>query len=143
MEIKNNFIKLTNRELEVMQILWKSDRCLTATEISELTGDKNFSIFSVQNTIKSLLSKKVIEVASYTKVYKTNAREYRPLLSANDFAMMQFKHYFDPNKKAPLSHLVSTLLKVENTENELKIIEELEQTLEARRREIEKDNPGE
>ncbi|WP_156991163.1 BlaI/MecI/CopY family transcriptional regulator, partial [Caproicibacter fermentans] len=104
-----NYVKLTNRELEIMKVLWKSNNSLTATEISELTEDSNFSIFSVQNTIKSLLSKKVIEVSSYTKVYKTNAREYKPLLSANDFATMQFTHYFDPSKETAIPHLVATL----------------------------------
>ncbi|OCN01456.1 hypothetical protein A7X67_02510 [Clostridium sp. W14A] len=142
MKNEKKFIKLTNRELQIMQILWKSDKSLTATEISELTGDNNFSIFSVQNTIKSLLSKKVIEVSSYTKVYKTNAREYKPLLSANDFATMQFTHYFDPSKETAIPHLVATLLKLENTENESNVIDELEKMLNDRKKEIENEKSG-
>ena len=137
------WVKLTNRELDIMRILWGTDKPLTATEIFNLMDDKNVSIFSIQNAIKSLFLKKVIDVSSYTKVYKTNAREYRPTLSANDYAVMQFSHYFDPNKKTPLPYLVSTLLKFENTENELKVIDELQQTLDARKKEIEKDNTGE
>lgn len=140
---KKNIIRLTNRELEIMRIFWGSNKPLTATEIFNLMDDKNISIFSVQNAIKSLFLKKVIEVSSYTKVYKANAREYRPLINSNDYAVMQFSHYFDPNKKTPLPHLVSTLLKLENTDNELNVIEELEQTLEARKKEIEKNNSGE
>jgi|GEM_PF-185579 len=139
---RNNFIKLTNRELEIMQVLWKSDKSLTAAEISELTEDKNFSIFSVQNTIKSLLSKKVIEVSSYTKVYKTNAREYKPLLSANDFATIQFAHYFDPSKETAIPHLVATLLKLEDAENESEVISELEKMLNDRKKEIENKRLG-
>lgn len=137
---KKKVVKLTNRELEIMRILWESEKPLTATEIFNLMDDKDISIFSVQNAIKSLFLKKVIEVTSYTQVYKTNAREYSPVMSANDYAVMQFSHYFDPSKKTPLPHLVSSLLKLENSENEWNVIEELEQTLEARKREIEKDN---
>ena len=137
-----NYVKLTNRELEIMKVLWKSNNSLTATEISELTEDSNFSIFSVQNTIKSLLSKKVIEVPSYTKVYKTNAREYKPLLSANDFATMQFTHYFDPSKETAIPHLVATLLKLENTETESSVMNKLEKMLNDRKKELENEKSG-
>lgn len=132
------YTKLTRRELEVMQVLWKANKALTATEIFDLLADGGLSIFSIQNTLKSLFSKKMIEVSSYTKVYKTNAREYKPSLNADDYAVMQFTHYFSSNGTPNLPNLVATLLKYEDEKSEESIIRELEKLIQTRKAELKK-----
>lgn len=130
-------IKFTNRELKIMHILWESDKALTASKIFEIISDKKFSIFSIQNALQSLLSKNAIEVASYAKVFKTTAREYKPAMSSNDYAFMQFSHYFSPKKnKSCIPSLVSTLLKFEGETIDKETIEELEKLIEVKKAEI-------
>lgn len=132
----NEYIKLTKKELEIMRIFWNVDEALTAVEVLKYTQNTATSIYTVQNTLKSLLLKKAIEVSSYIRVFKTSARKYRPLISANDYAIMQFVHNLSANEKFQLPHLVSTLLKVEHEKDEMEAINELEKMLEVRKTEL-------
>lgn len=57
---KNNF-KLTEREMDILNILWSSDKPLIASDIAK-TGN-SLSINTVQAVLRNLLSKKLVEVA--------------------------------------------------------------------------------
>ncbi|RKD29263.1 BlaI/MecI/CopY family transcriptional regulator [Lacrimispora algidixylanolytica] len=129
-----SLIKFTNRELKVMYILWESDRALTASEIFEFIGDNKFSIFSIQNALQSLLSKNAVAVASYTKVFKTTARKYKPAISSNDYAFMQFSQYYSPKEsKSDIPNLVSTLIKSEGENIDKETLDELEKLIEIKK----------
>ena len=56
---KNNF-KLTEREMDILNILWSSDKPLIASDIAK-TGN-SLSINTVQAVLRNLLSKKLVEV---------------------------------------------------------------------------------
>ena len=55
-------IKLSGRELDVMNVLWESDKALTAKEISE--RDSSLSINTVRMVVKGLLNKEFIKVSA-------------------------------------------------------------------------------
>ncbi|WP_349948695.1 hypothetical protein ABFV83_09855 [Lacrimispora sp. BS-2] len=88
--------------------------------------------------LESLLSKGAIEVSSYSRVLKTTARNYSPLITANAYATIQFSHSFPQNEKPQFLRLVSTLLKLEKEENELETINKLEGMIAARKAELQR-----
>ncbi|MNO28751.1 hypothetical protein D3C76_186470 [compost metagenome] len=120
-----------------MHILWKEDGPLTATDIFEKIEGK-FSIYSIQNALQSLLSKKAIEVATYTKVFKTTARKFRPVITTNDYAVRQFSHYYSADDvQSGISELISTLFKFEDKNNDKKMIDKLEKLIKEKKAELE------
>ena len=58
---KQPFQKITNRELEILQLLWHTDHPLIASEIATLKPD--LTINTVQAVLRNLLKYKYIEVA--------------------------------------------------------------------------------
>lgn len=136
--MNDKYLKLTKRELEVMRIFWGTENALTAVEVLNYYKDTNMSIFNIQNILRSLLSKGAIEVSAYSRVLKTTARNYRPILTANDYATIQFLHNFPQNEKPQFFRLVATLLKLEKDENELETIKKLEEMIAVRKAELQR-----
>ena len=117
--------KLTGRELDVMRVLWSTDEPLIATDIHEEIEDDKLSVFTVQNSLKSLMEKGYIEIASFTIVNKSNTRKYSATISADEYAVFQYKSHFPKQgKDITLSDLMLSLLKVEkNQVNEIELRE--------------------
>ncbi|OCN04290.1 hypothetical protein A4S06_11600 [Erysipelotrichaceae bacterium MTC7] len=128
--------RLTGRELDIMKVLWSEDDSLTATEILSRIDDEKISIFTVQNTLKTLLNKEYIEISSITIVNKTNARKYSPLVSADEYAVDQFKSLFPKSKKDnPIYEMTLALVKSESNQSEEEMLNEIEKMIQERREE--------
>lgn len=52
---------LSTREIQIMNILWSSDKPMSANQIAEESDD--MSVFSVQQVLQRLLKNKIIKVA--------------------------------------------------------------------------------
>ena len=78
----NNF-KITNREKDVLEVLWNSDSPLLASDIPKINS--SLSISSVQLALRNLLSKNIIEVADIVHSGPVLSRSYRPLISREKF----------------------------------------------------------
>lgn len=117
---------LTKRELEIMQVLWGEQEPLIATEILSKINDDALSIFTVQNTLKTLRIEGFIGIASFTIVNKSNTRKYSATISDDEYAVMQFKHHFPKKgKDTSLLDLMLSLLKVERNNANKKDFEEI------------------
>lgn len=112
--------KLTNLELQVMNILWSSDVELTVSEISELTSEKKLSIASVNQVIPRLIEKNFIEIKSFKTASKKYARAFAPLISQAEYTSRELVSYFGRDSYidtfSGLKALMDTL--AENLENE-------------------------
>jgi predicted transcriptional regulator len=117
---------LSKRELEIMQVLWNEKEPLIATKILSKINDDRLSIFTVQNTLKTLMDEGFIGIASFTIVNKSNTRKYAAIISDDEYAVSQFKNHF-PKKGngASLSELMLSLLKVERKNTNKKDLEEI------------------
>ena len=82
---KQPFQKITNRELEIMQLLWHADHPLIASEIATLKPD--LTINTVQAVLRNLLKYKYIEVADIVYSGTVLTRSYRPLITEQDFGV--------------------------------------------------------
>ena len=122
---------LTDKEMQIMKILWKSPEPLVASEITKM--DMSLNKNTVQAVIRKLLSKNFIKVAEIVYSGTVLTRSYAPALSEKELMVQQFVDQVQENEEnIPIPNLVATLLKHEK--NEEKIIKELELLLEERKK---------
>ncbi|RKD34983.1 BlaI/MecI/CopY family transcriptional regulator [Lacrimispora algidixylanolytica] len=121
---------LTDREMDVMKILWSSNEPLVASEISK-RGD-SLSNNTVQSVLRKLLDKNYIVVADIVYSGTVLTRSYKPIVLKKDLLLEQFVSQFNKDDDMiTIPNLVGTLLKHEKNEKET--IEKLEKLLEERK----------
>ena len=75
--------RLTPRELDVMEILWKHDEPLPACDIQKDIPE--LSVNSVLPILKRLLNKEYIHIADYSQRNKALMREFSPTISKEQY----------------------------------------------------------
>lgn len=80
--------RLSNKELEVMRVLWSAGKDLSITEFVQY--DPTLSTNTVQSALRSLLKKSYIEVANIVQHNKVFARTFRPLISETEYMLERF-----------------------------------------------------
>jgi predicted transcriptional regulator len=87
--MKNRLPKISEREKDVMIVLWHASEALTASAIAEKGNE--LSINTVQPALKNLLKKEYIEVAQIVYSGTVLTRSYKPLISAEQYAAEQLQ----------------------------------------------------
>ncbi len=82
--------KLSNKEMEVMQVFWNSDHALASCDIPRL--DNTLNINTVRVAIKNLLKKSYIEAADIVQRGTVLTHTYRPSISFETYLNEQLKH---------------------------------------------------
>ena len=83
---------LTKREKDIMILLWKSDKPLTAFEISKKGGEISTSIF--QTVLKSLVTKGFVEAADIVYSSTVLSRSYITTISSRQYELQKILHSF-------------------------------------------------
>ena len=126
---KQPFQKITNRELEILQLLWHTDRPLIASEIAALKPD--LTINTVQAVLRNLLKYKYIEVAEIVYSGTVLSRSYVPVVSREEYLD------FSCQKLSQLSSSSLVMASfIGNTEN-TDVLNELEAMIQKRKKELE------
>lgn len=120
--------RITKKQLEVMKILWSSDKPLIASEI--LKKNDSLNINTVQACLRALVNKQFIKVADIVYSGTVLTRSYTPLVSREDFLGTACQ---DIIGKAKVSSLIASLIDTETNLNEL---EELEKLIEQKKEEL-------
>lgn len=76
---------LTTKEEELMNLLWKQDKPMTSVEILAIGDEHSWSDNYLPIMLKSLLKKKAIEVCGYAQCGTQYARQFRYLLSREEY----------------------------------------------------------
>ena len=108
-EKNQDFFVLSKKEEAAMKVLWNTDNALSASEIADNIPDRTWPATSIQSILRNLEKKNAIKVEAITKLGKTYGRLFRPTLSANEYASMQFKRYYQDSKQNSFSMLSSLL----------------------------------
>lgn len=125
--------KITDREQDILNILWAAEKPLVASDIAK--SKDSLSINTVQAVLRKLLQKKLIKVADIVYSGTVLSRTYQPTISPNDFTLQQIVSQFeDAKKNITIPDFVATLL--EHEKDEAQRIEELEALLEERKRKL-------
>ncbi|NLA70636.1 MAG: BlaI/MecI/CopY family transcriptional regulator [Clostridiales bacterium] len=117
--------KLTPKQLDVMQILWDSDKPLVASDIVKMNDD--FNANTVQSVIRTLLGKKYIEVAEIVYSGTVLSRSYTAIVSKDEY----IKSTFFSNNSVP--SLVFNLIE---SESDLSVLDEMQKLIEERKNEL-------
>lgn len=78
-----SYTQLTKRESQVMDILWKHDKKMSANDI-KLASD-GLSIYTISQVLQYLLSIGYVEVTGIGKNKKSIARLYSPCISESEY----------------------------------------------------------
>ncbi|WP_313130883.1 BlaI/MecI/CopY family transcriptional regulator [Anaerocolumna sp.] len=133
MSKRKNEFSLTQKEMDVMEILWQSNKPLVASEITKI--NESLNINTVQAVIRKLLDKKIIKVSDIVYSGTVLTRSYLPVLSKNELMTQQLLSQFQKDgDKVTIPNLVTTLLKHEKNEKE--VIEQLEILLKERKKSL-------
>ncbi len=110
---------LTGRDMDILNILWKSGEPLTASQIA--SSDPDLTINTVQAVIRKLLKEKLIKIDNIVYSGTVLCRSYCPSLSEDDFALSQFNcEYRKIRGRISKSALVSALLGSETNPETMK-----------------------
>lgn len=126
--------RITKKQLEIMKILWSSDKPLIASEI--LKRNDSLNINTVQACLRALVNKQFIKVADIVYSGTVLTRSYTPLVSREDFLGTACQ---DIIGKAKVSSLIASLI---DTETNLSELEELEKLIEQKKEELKSGEGG-
>ena len=112
--MKTTYFRLTKSENEIMELLWREGRPLSRSEIIDLTPDRTWKPASIHILLNSMLEKGAIQVAGFVQSTKNYARTFTPTLTADEYAVLQFKHSSAFNEQSVLC-LVSALVETSRT----------------------------
>ncbi len=124
-------MELTKKELEVMNVIWSSDRPLAKSEIARICENKTWKDSYTHLLITGLIKKGAIRESGVTKVGKAWATSYEANISCEEYYA---KHVFAGSTKEVLPMLFHAL--IQNDKLNSDIINELEKMLEQRRDEL-------
>lgn len=135
-------MKLTNRELAVMRILWEANEPLTVVEIVE--KETYGTVDSVQRVIKNLLKKNLIAIEGYEQIGKKISRKLKPLVNSESIEIPVLEDFINSlvSKNINTSHIVASLLPTENTQKTWDELDRLEELIKKKKEEIALENPA-
>lgn len=112
--------RITKKQLEVMKILWSSDKPLIESEI--LKRNDSLNINTVQACLRALVNKQFIKVADIVYSGTVLTRSYTPIVTQDEY--LDFA-YQDIVGKGKASSLIASLIDSETSPEELDLIEKM------------------
>lgn len=97
--------KLTKAEEEIMQIIWRLERC-TVRDIREDIGDPKIPHSTVSSVARILEKKGFLDHKAYGRTY-----EYFPIIDKEDYSKEEIKGFLGKYFKGSAKRLVSFLVK--------------------------------
>ena len=104
-------MELTKSEMEIMDVLWESDKPLSRADLLSRSEEKTWKDSSVHILLISLLQKGAIAEAGLVRRSKTYGRVFSPTMTREEyFAMTIFSHRHKPD----IVGLIAALLRRED-----------------------------
>ena len=115
-------MELTKSEMEIMDVLWGSDKPLSRADLLAYSEEKTWKDSSVHILLNGLLQKGAIQEAGLVKRSKTYGRVFAPQMTREEyFATTIFSHRHQPD----IVGLMEALLRRDITPEQLEKIEAL------------------
>lgn len=122
---------LSPRQLEVMEILWDAGKSMTASEIVNASG--KMQINTVQASLRSLVSKKYIEVGQIVYSGTVLSRSYIPTVTREEYLDFSCQKLSEFSSSSLV--MASLIGKAKNTD----VLDELEAMILKRKKELEEE----
>ena len=132
MEQRMKTKKLTKNQLDIMKVLWKSEKALSASDIAK--NNPSLNLNTVRSCLQAMLKNGVIVVDDVVYSRTVLSRSYKPVLTAEKYIADNFSGV---TKTFSIPAMIADLIEKEDN---LEIIDEIETLLQKRRREIMEGN---
>lgn len=111
--------QLNPRELDVLNILWKSEEAMTSTDIvNEMRGLTQSTVIAV---LRKLLQDELVEVCGVTHSGKVLSRTYRPTEASRDVILDNFASDYKSFKNVvSKSDICAAILHVDQSPEKMK-----------------------
>ena len=130
--MKNNY--LSEREMNVMQVLWKYEKPMTVTEIVE--SEKELTTPTVHTVLRKLLDKGYVQVIDTVQTGKVFARRYKAKKTQDEEIEEKIEKCMK-NSRNPMSFVNTiTAALLNGAVDEESVIYELERIVQKRKKEI-------
>lgn len=86
---------ITPSEYEILEVMWSTEKEMTASEIVEISKNKTWKSSSVHLLMASLLKKDLVEISGFKKTTKNFARTFKPSISKSDFIINEALEFFN------------------------------------------------
>ena len=87
--MRNKKVKLTDVEVQIMNVLWESGKCMTNVQISEKLKTAGISRPSVSQAMKRLLEKDAVKVGDLVLSSNVYARAFQPTFTRQEYIGME------------------------------------------------------
>ncbi len=132
--------ELTNRELDIMNILWESEEPLIALEISRKSD--GIPMNTIQSVLRKLLNKKYIKVADIVYSKTVLSRSYLPAISPAEYEAQRVFHTIQNSSLHDFTSTRFMSAYIDQTKDKdaaLKEIDQLQELLQEKRKELSKE----
>ena len=119
---------MTKNQLDIMKVLWKSEKALSASDITKANPSLNLD--TVRSSLQAMLKSGVIVVDDVVYSGTVLSRSYKAVLSAEKYIADNFS---EVTKKFSVLSIIANLIEEEDN---LEIFDEIEAILQKRRKEI-------
>ena len=106
-------MRLTDKELEIMAVLWRSESPLTATEIIDTSDNRTWKENSIYIIMNTLIKKGAVVLAHHKPTSTKNARAYVPALTTEEYTTLSIKSMKQTGISIDLHTLIDCLMKSE------------------------------
>ena len=105
--------RLTNKQMDVMNILWENDKPMAASEI--LKANEKLNINTIHACIRKLLEEEYVKVAYIDYSGNVMSRNFMPTVSKGKYFSESYKDIIG-SKKLILTSLIETETNIEELE---------------------------
>ena len=138
--MKKNIPYLFPMEYEMMMIFWNLDKPLTVSDVLENRKEGTWAKNSTHPLIRTLLEKGFLEVCGTQKSGKVNSRLFVPAISMEEYLSSQVSEVYENKKsKFNIGYFMASLLG-DDSANDEKIINDLEEWIKKRQNGLEDDD---
>jgi len=106
-------MKLTDKEMEVMVVLWDNARPMTASELMEVSEKRTWRDNSIYAILNTLIKKGAVALTDYKPTTTNNARAYSPVITSEEYTVSNIKSMMKTGVRIDIPTLVERLMDVE------------------------------
>ena len=107
-------MKLTDKEMEVMVVLWDNARPMTAAELIEVSDKRTWRDNSIYTILNTLIKKGAMVLTDYKPTMTNNARAYVPIITFEEYMVKHIKSARDETGvRLNIPSLIEQLLEIE------------------------------
>ena len=123
--------RITNSEMQILEVLWDEGEALTSSEIVEVSDDRTWKSSSVHLLLNSLLKKKFVQVAGFKKTTKNYARTFKPTMTKEKYFVRKVMG------NTPVAEKKKIYMQLLKEVDEIETLDTIKEEIYARKKELE------